>query len=476
MRRDMRADKKTNALRSLLSLSLAFQTCLGVWLAGGVGVAQGQELGWPREVTKEGVKLVYYQPQLDEWEDYRELTARMAFSMTPGGGQPVLGVANLHADTIANRDTRTVVIRNIKITDARFPSLDDATAGQLEQTLRKLLTTDPITISLDRLIAGVERSKVAAEPVAVKNDPPQIFFSKTPAILLMVDGEPVRAPVEKTKLEFVVNSNWDLFFDKDKKNYYLLNNATWLTAKELAGPWAVTRSLPKDMAKLPPNENWDDVKRAVPPPAAGAAPARVFFSSTPAELIAFKGEPTYSRIPGTRLLYVVNTDSDLFVHADEQQYYFLVSGRWFRAKQFDGPWSYAGADLPADFARIPHNSPKAHVLASVPGTQEASDAVMLAQVPTSAIVNKAEAEAKVKVYYDGEPQFKPIEGTSLQYATNTQEKIIKYGDIYYLCFQGVWFMSTTPQGPWKTADSVPKEIYTIPPSSPVHNVTYVTQS
>jgi hypothetical protein len=140
------------------------------------------------------------------------------------------------------------------------------------------------------------------------------------------------------------------------------------------------------------------------------------------------------------------------------------------------PLSYAGNDLPKDFANIPRNSPKSRVLASVPGTQEAADAVILAQVPTTAIVNRAEAEAKAKVVYDGAPQFKPIESTSLQYATNTQEKVIKYGDLYYLCFQGVWFMSTKPEGPWKTADSVPKEIYTIPPSSPVHNVTYVTQS
>jgi hypothetical protein len=40
----------------------------------------------------------------------------------------------------------------------------------------------------------------------------------------------------------------------------------------------------------------------------------------------------------------------------------------------------------------------------------------------------------------------------------------------------VWFASTTPQGPWKTAPSVPTEIYSIPSSSPVYNVTYVTQT
>jgi len=112
----------------------------------------------------------------------------------------------------------------------------------------------------------------------------------------------------------------------------------------------------------------------------------------------------------------------------------------------------------------------------VPGTVQATDAVMLAQIPTTAIVNKKEAEAKVDLSYDGEPKFAPIEKTSLSYATNTEDKVIKVGDAYYLCFQGVWFMSTTPKGPWKTADSVPQEIYTIPPSSPVYNVTYVTQT
>src|SRR5207237_8808298 len=81
-----------------------------------------------------------------------------------------------------------------------------------------------------------------------------------------------------------------------------------------------------------------------------------------------------------------------------------------------------------------------------------------------------------KVPYTGDPECKPSEGISTEYATNTADKVIKVGDVYYLCLQGVWFMSPSATGPWTTANSVPKEIYTIPPSSPVYNVTYVTQS
>jgi hypothetical protein len=63
----------------------------------------------------------------------------------------------------------------------------------------------------------------------------------------------------------------------------------------------------------------------------------------------------------------------------------------------------------------------------------------------------------------------------MSYASNTPAKVIKVQQRYYLCSQGVWFDSASPGGPWQTTTQVPQVIYTIPPSSPVYNVTYVTQ-
>jgi hypothetical protein len=79
-----------------------------------------------------------------------------------------------------------------------------------------------------------------------------------------------------------------------------------------------------------------------------------------------------------------------------------------------------------------------------------------------------------EVAYQGEPKFEPIEKTTVSRAVNTDKDIIKVGDLYYMCFQGVWFMAKSPTGPWEVTSSVPKQIYEIPVSSPVHNVTYVT--
>ena len=199
---------------------------------------------------------------------------------------------------------------------------------------------------------------------------------------------------------------------------------------------------------------------------------QVFVSQKPAELILVQGGPQLEAIPGTSLSWVTNSDSDIFYYAPTAQWYFLVSGRWFSAATLGtGPWTYATPSLPADFANIPSDSPRAAVLSSVPGTPEANEAVAQAQMPHKADVNIA--TTTVNVVYGGPPQFTPISGTTMQYATNTSYQVIQASGNYYVCSNGVWFVSQSPNGPFAVATVVPQVIYTIPPSSPMYNVTYV---
>src|SRR5438067_2918284 len=232
------------------------------------------------------------------------------------------------------------------------------------------------------------------------------------------------------------------------------------------------------MSKVAQEKQWSSLLKIMPPPAkSGVVTPAVFYSDQPAEVILFDGQPVYAQIPDSQLTYATNTNSVIFVYAPTQQFYYLTAGRWFSANDLqNGPWTYATSDLPADFAKIPPSSPASAILSSVPGTDEAKDAVLLAQVPTTMTIKPAEAQTKIKVDYSGEPKFEPIKGTSMTYASNTRDKVIQLEGIYYLCLQGVWFMAPAPNGPWTTCMSVPQEIYTIPPSSPVYNVTYVTQT
>jgi hypothetical protein len=429
---------------------------------------------WPRVLDRDGNHIILYQPQLKSWQKYRELVADTAISITPQGGQQILGVISWKADTIANVSTRTVYVHDIEVLSSRFPSLDPAQDAAMQQRVHQIYPTMTFTISLDRMIASLEKSSTPVESIPVSPEIPTIFVSTVPAISLMVNGKPVLAPIEGTTLQYVVNTNWNLFYDNT--NYYLLTGKMWLKSKEIAGPWVVTTKLPVDMAKLPKNQNWDDVLKAVPPPAGTQTAPKVFVTEKPAELIVFQGPPVYAPIPGTNLSYATNTQNTLFIHKPDKQLYVLISGRWFRAGSLEAPWVYAGNDLPADFAKIPAGRSYSVALVSVPGTQVASDAVLLSQVPTTAVVNRAAAEASVKVIYTGAPQFVAITGTTMYYAVNTANRVIRVGDVYYLCYQAIWFVSRSPAGPWKTADTVPQIIYTIPSSSPMYNVTYVIVS
>ena len=436
-----------------------------------------QDPGWPREKTVNGAHLVYYQPQVDSWNDFKLLDLRMAITITPAGGKMQPGVVTAEMQTEVNVDTHTVLLSHPLITGTYFPSLDPASSAKLGQLVETFLPpTAMLTISLDRLVASANKPKPKAV-AAVKNDPPAIYFSFKPALLLQLNGQPVKAPVANSQLEFVVNSNWPLFLDKSTSQYYLFDGVGWMTSSTLISGWTATAALPAEMAKVSADPNWKDLKPYIPaPPGSATNFPVVYYSTTPAEVVVFTGKPNFGPIPGTHLVYATNTDSDVFKYTPTGTFYYLTSGRWFSSPTALGPWSFASNSLPADFANIPLDSPPGRVLASVPGTPEAEDAVLLAQIPTTATVDPAKAAASVQVAYSGSPQFAPIQGTSLTYATNTPNRVIQVGSLYYLCFQGVWFMSTTPQGPWQTAPSVPPDIYTIPPSSPVYNVTYVTQS
>ncbi len=431
--------------------------------------------GWPREVTKDGIKFIYYEPQIEEWKNQRDLRARIAFTLTPAKGDSIVGVAELQGNTVADLEHRTVFIDPLTFTSVRFPGLPDDQEAEMSAKVKALFPPKVMTVSLDRLLALASESTAEAKPVKLQAEPPVIFSSPDPAILLAVDGKPVLAPIEGTDLQFVVNTTWDVFFCTGDSQYYLVTERGWLTSSALDGKWTVAVKLPDGFKKLPKDEQWDHVRKTLPPKVTKSVPPKVFFSEKPAELIAFAGQPVFKAIDGTSLLFATNTESWVFFSKKDGQLYFLTAGRWFKAAKYDGPWTYAGNDLPADFAKIPQNSEAAEVLASVPGTPEAADAILLAQIPTTARVDRKKAVEEMKLAYDGKPEFKPIEGTSMQYATNASGgDVIQLGDKYYACVNAVWFVANTPEGPWEVATTVPPELYQIPPESPVYNTTYVT--
>jgi hypothetical protein len=449
--------------------------------AAGAGAAAPD---WPRVVKSGDTTITLYLPQLDSW-DGRRLEAHAAVSIqTSAKTQPVFGVAVLAADTQVDKGARQVTIENLRVTKVRFPS-----ATSQEATFKKVIEQNippkVRTIELDRLETALAMSEARAkgESKPLRNDPPRIVFSTTPAILVLIDGAPTFRPVAGTSYARVVNTHPLLLKDAFGMHYLRLFDG-WMTATAVTGPWGVGGTVPGDLdgvmqtvaksgavdllAFVDPKD-----PKSRPSLAKGPAPT-IVVATEPTELIVTQGEPNYIPIDGTQLLYASNTTGHVFKHLGDQRTYVLVTGRWFRADTPAGPWTYVpGKDLPPDFAQIPEESPKENVKASVPGTPQAQEAVIANSLPETAQIKRSEAKLTTP-QYDGKPKLQPIEGTTLSYIVNSPLPVIQVSRTSYYALQnGVWFVATSPQGPWTVATTVPAVIYEIPPSSPLHYVTYV---
>jgi hypothetical protein len=432
--------------------------------------------GWPRSYSlASGGSMLVYQPQVASWPQQAHLVAYSAVSFSEkAADKPALGTIRIEADTQVSTVDRLVNFQRMKIVEANFQTLPKERVREITSAIDTAIPAEDRVIALDRVLANLDKSQIVPKNVeGIKADPPTIFFSKTPAVMVNLDGEAIWSPIRDNDLKFAVNTNWDLFQHGPTSTYYLRNNDTWLKSAAVTGPWSAAGTLPGSFAKLPAEDNWKDVKANLPgKPITGGVP-KVNVSTTPAELILLTGEPAYQPVQGTGLLWVSNTESDVFRMGKTGSLYYLVAGRWFSAADFTGPWTFTTPQLPEDFKKIPVEHERSRVLASVPGTDQAAEAVLLAQIPQTARVNKKEAKAP-DVAFNGDPQFQPIEKTTVERAVNTDKDVFKVGDLYYMCFQGVWFMSQSASGPWQVASSVPQQIYEIPASSPSHHVTYVT--
>src|SRR5882724_6497563 len=445
----------------------------------GPAAAEPTNDAWPRELTSNDSTFSIFQPQFDRWDQGR-LDGRSAVAVeSQASPEPRYGVIWFTARTQVDKETGMVTLEDLTVSKADFPTVPDGGAGYVA-ALQRSLADAPLTIALDRLQAEleVEQAESPGGVVVVRNDPPRIIVSEAPALLVRIDGQPALRTVAGTTLVRVINTRVLLLLDRSAGRYYVWLRNQWLAAPKLDGPWAEAIDPPAslEVAKQAAVQGGQvDLLNDVDPALAtllqaGSTPT-IYVSTTPAELLVVRGQPDFAPIATTGLLEVTNSDEDLFLYTPEQAYYVLLSGRWFRASALQGPWQFVSGDhLPRDFARIPENHPKGEVLASVPGTPQAREAVIANDIPQTAAISR---RAQLDVRYDGPPQLRPIEGTPLQYMVNASVPVIRVdASTYYALQSGVWFVAPSPTGPWAVATRVPPVIYTIPTSSLLHYVTY----
>ncbi len=432
---------------------------------------------WPVQVVDSGRTFLIYQPQVDQWNNIR-LEGRSAVSVHDETGKQNFGVIYFSARTETDPASHLVTVSDPEISRIDFPAVA-ADGGDYLSVLRAQFAGRSWTIAQDRLQSDMEIDRLAQQTAKqpLKNDPPRILYSDRAAVLVPVDGNPVLRPIGVAGLSRVMNTRALLLQDKATSRFYLFVSDHWMEAQSLAGPWSAANPMPQlEQAKQLATQR-DDVDLLQADAADGAAPTgplSVFVSTAPAELLQTDGPPQYAPIERTQLLYVTNSPNKLFLDLKTQNHYALISGRWYRTTALNQEqWTYVpAASLPGDFAMIPAEHPTESVRAAVPGTPQAREALIANTVPQVATV--ARSAAHLEITYDGSPVFQLIEGSALQNAVNSPVPVIRVSEeTFYALDNGVWFVASSPFGPWTVTSHVPSAIYSIPRSSPLYYVTYV---
>jgi len=432
------------------------------------------QTSWPKAIDAQGNNLKLYEWQPESFAD-NTLKARAAVSVVASGKtDPVFGMAWIKATTETNNNQVRVV--SARISSLKLPEeISEDQLDDIKQQIEQQIPSMEISFRYDQLQQSLQlntqQTKLSSE---ISNKAPKVIYANQPSVLVLIDGNPELKKNDDWGMEAVVNTPFTIVKNRDGK-FYLYGGKHWYAAPTVNGPYALTTN---------PGSNFHKIEQAIQEANKDNEGAddgmekdentiyKIIVSTEPAELIQTKGEANLASVEGTSLLYVSNSDDNIFMDIASQQYFVLISGRWYQSKSLTGSWNYVPADnLPADFAKIPEGSDKDNVLASVAGTDAARDALREAEVPQTAKVEREKARAEID--YDGNPEFEDIDGTDLAYATNTPASVLRWRGRYYSVDNGVWFESRYANGPWVVSVERPYSVALIPPRYPVYNVKYV---
>lgn len=451
------------------------------------GAAMAQQ-NWPKSITgNNGEVIKIYQPQVESYSG-NLVKSRSAISVIPDGKtDPVFGAFWWDANVADNGNA--VAIQSMQVTNIKFPDgVDDATSNGIKDKLESAVPQMNISISKDELESSLNNNQQQAKLTSsFNNSAPKVVYTTKPTMLVLIDGEPKMQSNSTYNVDAVVNSPFTIVKNNDGR-FYLYGGKNWYSAPSATGPYNYVSDIPENLQQIEnavknkentgnssgsDNNNSNNSSNNTN---AGISNSNtipdIIVSTQPEELIQSDGEADFAPVENTNLLYVKNSSNDIFMDVNSQQYYVLLSGRWYKAPSLKSQWQYISADnLPADFAKIPSGSPKDNVLASVAGTDQANEAVMNAAIPQTARVDRKTATTNVT--YDGDPQFENINGTRLQYAVNSSMTVLKLNGQYFAVDNGVWYRSNSASGPWQVSTSRPDDVDNIPPSYPVYNSKYV---
>lgn len=212
--------------------------------------------------------------------------------------------------------------------------------------------------------------------------------------------------------------------------------------------WDLSFSLDTMLASL------EVAERERSTPGIKSTPPKILIATEPTVLVTIDGEPKLTKVEGTSLERVINTQF-LLVHDPDDKRFFITSGAaWFAASAVKGPWAPVDAPSKAVLEWYSKNPPPPPPEDEPPATPPV---FVVATEPTELL------------QFDGKPAWTPIVGVGLLAASNTDSDVFieLSSQKVYLLLAGRWFTAKKLEGPWTVVgnDKLPRDFANIPADS-----------
>jgi hypothetical protein len=193
---------------------------------------------------------------------------------------------------------------------------------------------------------------------------------------------------------------------------------------------------------------------------------RVIAAYSTAILVPIDGKAVLKPVAQARRFErVINTRALILKGGFEQQYYLHVYDGWLAASVIEGPWSQTRR-VPLGMDDVASALAKAGIVDLLDGGAKANPKPSLANGVPQIYTSQVPAEL---IMFNGQPDFVPIVGTQLLWASNTTSDVLidtRTNDFYAL-LAGRWFRAIGMDGPWTFVanDALPGDFAHIPPHS-----------
>ena len=219
---------------------------------GGDPAPAAQPSRWPMHATtSDGAQVTIFQPQLEDFQG-DIISARAAVAVTPANAQePIFGAIWLQSRVATDRVARTVQVLDVNVTRVLFPNSLAVSTQPLSDAVRQVILAEPITLSLDHLLASLEAIQKAHSAAAdLQTTPPAIVFRDHPAVKVQYDGTAKLEQAENSNLMRVVNTPFFVALEPSSRTYFLKGAGHWFAAPDPMGPFQLTSQVPQAIAQL----------------------------------------------------------------------------------------------------------------------------------------------------------------------------------------------------------------------------------